>query len=327
MPRWTWLLQLVLTVPVTLILIAPLSLLLTSALHQTGQDGNPQLFVYIAIAGLTAMLFIPTLPFIHRYTYHIPIFLLFILIGTLIYNCAAFPFSDSNRVKLSFSQQVDLDRGNSTAYLTGVLPFVENAVRGLPSAGGQTECRPFNTRTQCSWAGPEPQVAPSDEISTVSSSSPFPDWVSFSITNPDNTANSVRFEVSGQNTRACRITMDRHPISNFSVAGSSPPDRRFLHPAPDGLSELRLWSRTWDDGWTVDVGFSEESSEESNRSSVKGRVSCLWSDDNTPGLIPALDEVRQYAPSWVAVSKLTDGLVEGYREFELRRGQFGWKRV
>lgn len=327
MPRWTWLLQLVLTVPVTLILIAPLSLLLTSALHQTGQDGNPQLFVYIAIAGLTAMLFIPTLPFIHRYTYHIPIFLLFILIGTLIYNCAAFPFSDSNRVKLSFSQQVDLDRGNSTAYLTGVLPFVENAVRGLPSAGGQTECRPFNTRTQCSWAGPEPRVAPSDEISTVSSSSPSPDWVSFSITNPDNTANSVRFEVSGQNTRACRITMDRHPISNFSVAGSSPPDRRFLHPAPDGLSELRLWSRTWDDGWTVDVGFSEESSEESNRSSVKGRVSCLWSDDNTPGLIPALDEVRQYAPSWVAVSKLTDGLVEGYREFELRRGQFGWKRV
>lgn len=328
MPRWTWLLQLLLTVPITLILIAPLALLLTSALYQTGQDGNPMLFVYLAIAGLTALLFTPMLPFIHRYTYHIPVFLLFVLIGTLIYNCVAFPFSNSNRVKLFFSQRVDLDKGNSTAYLTGVHPFVENVVRDLPSANGQTECTLYGTRTQCAWNGPEPHVVPGQN--TSSPSSPSPSWVSYSISNPDSGAKTVRFEVSGQNTRACRITMDGHPITNFSIAGSSPPDSRFLHPSSDGLQEIRLWSRTWDGAWTVDMELSTDDPDAKSvdkTSPVTGRVSCLWSDNNTPGLIPALDEVRQYAPSWIAVSKLMDGLVEGYREFELVRGQGGWEQA
>jgi hypothetical protein len=318
MPSWTWIIQLLLTAPIILTLVAPLALLLTSALHQTGQDGNPALFIYIAIAVLTAMIFAPMLPYIHRYTYHIPIFLFLVLIGTVIYNCIAFPFSDSNRVKLFFSQQVDLDRGNSTSSLTGAYPFVADVVQGLPSSGGQTECYPWLKRTQCTWAGPEPRVVPEP-------SSPSADWVSYSISRPENSA-SVRFDISGLNTRACRITMERHPITNFSVVGSSRPDPRFLHPASDGLQEIRLWSRTWDGKWTVDVNFSKHD-EESEDTSIKGRVSCLWSDNNTPGLIPALDEARQYAPAWVALTKLTDGLVEGYREFELVRGESGWKQV
>lgn len=325
MPRWTWILQFLLTVPITLIIIAPLALLLTSALYQTGQDGSPMLFVYLAIAGLTALLFTPMLPFIHRYTYHLPIFLLFVLIGTLIYNCVAFPFSDSNRVKFFFHQRVDLDKRNSTAYLTGVPPFIETVVRGLPSANGQTDCSPYGARTQCAWPGPEPHVVPHRNTSSSSSPSPSPspDWVSYTISHPDSASKTVRFELSGQNTRACRITMEGHPITNFTVAGSSPPDHRFLHPAPDGLQEIRLWSRTWGGKWTVDMELSGDED-----SVLKGRVACLWSDNNTPGLIPALDEVRQYAPGWVAISKLFDGLVEGYREFELvRTPGGGWERA
>ena len=331
MPRWTWLLQLLLTAPVILMLVAPVALLITSALHQTGQDGSPQLLVYLFLAILTAVLFAPMLPFIHRYTYHIPIFLFLVLIGTLIYNCVAFPFSDSNRLKLFFSQQVDLDRGNSTAYLTGMLPFVEDVVRGLPSAAGQTYCIGYTTKgMQCGWAGPEPRVVFASNTSDVSSR-PSSDWVSFKISNTHPSRRVVRFEVSGQNTRACRITMDRHPIRNFSVVGSSPPDNRFLHAARDGLKEIRLWSRTWDNSWTVDVDFSEHDSsladdEEGSSPNIKGRVSCLWSDNNRPGVIPALDEVRKYAPSWVAVTKLTDGLVEGYREFELEQNETGLRQ-
>lgn len=48
---------------------------------------------------------------------------------------------------------------------------------------------------------------------------------------------------------------------------------------------------------------------------MDGRVVCLWSDNNEPGLIPALDEIRHYAPDWVAISKLGDGLVEGSKAF------------
>ncbi|KAJ5279094.1 hypothetical protein N7478_004466 [Penicillium angulare] len=322
MPRWTWVLQLLATVPVILMLIAPISLLLTSALHQTGQDGNPQLFVYISIASLTAVLFMPMLPYIHRYTYHIPIFLLLVLFGTLIYNLVAFPFSDANRVKLYFSQQVDLDQGNSTAYLTGMPPFVEDVVRSLPSANGQTHCT-WNdalSRAQCSWNGPEPQVVPNDGTSDISSN-PSADWVSFSTSKPNNIGqSSVRFEISGQNTRSCRIIMDDHRITNFSVIGGSAHDKRFIKNSRDGIKEIRLWSRSWQNKWTVDVDFAEPEDDTSfigESTSIKGRVSCIWSDNNTPGLIPALDELKHYAPSWAAITKLSDGLVEGYRYFEL----------
>ncbi|KAJ5183542.1 Peptidase M28 [Penicillium capsulatum] len=324
-PRWTWFFQLLLTAPIILALLAPIALLLTSALHQTGQDGGPQLIVYLLMAGLTAALFAPMLPFIHRYTYHVPIFLFLVLVGTLIYNCVAFPFSDSNRLKLYFSQEVDLDQGNSTAYLTGMYPFVEDVVRGLPSADGHADCNGYTKKgLQCGWAGPEPHVVPFHSIGA--SSRPSPEWVSVNISSVNPSRRTVRFQISGQNTRACRITMDRHPITNFSVAGASPPDERFLYPARDGLKEIRLWSRTWNRTWTVDVAFSahEQSlfgdEEEDSETRLTGQVSCLWSDDNSPGLIPALDEVRQFAPAWVAVSKLTDGLVEGYRKFELEVG-------
>ncbi|KAJ5587047.1 uncharacterized protein N7459_002812 [Penicillium hispanicum] len=330
LPSWTWLLQLILTIPIILILIAPLGLLLTSALRQTGQDGSPQLTVYLSISILTAVLLAPTLPVIHRFTYHVPIFLFLVLVSTLIYNLTAFPFSDSNRVKLFFSQQVDLDRGNSTAYLIGVPPYVDDVVRGLPSARGQTDCVPFANRVQCPWPGPEPHVVPSDDTSEESSG-PSKDWVSFNITHPEDPhPSSVRFEISGKNTRSCRITMDRHPIVNFSVVGSSAPDERFLHPSSDGLHEIRLWSRTWQNKWTVDVDFSQHDTGPylTDDSKIKGHVSCIWSDINTPGLIPALDEVKQYAPAWVALTKWKDGLVEAYREFELERGESGsWEQT
>lgn len=318
MPSWTWILQLILTVPIILTLVAPLGLLLTSALHQTGQDGSSQSIVYLSIAILTAILFAPMLPYIHRYTYHIPVFLFLVLLGTILYNIFAFPFSDSNRVKMFFHQQVDLDNGNSTTYLTGMAPYVEDVVRGLPSSYGRTECSKFADRVQCSWNGPEPHVVPAED-STFSS--PSSDWVSFSVSRVDSEVPLANFDIAGQNTRSCRITMDRHSIKNFSVLGGSAPDKRFLNQAREGLSEVRLWSRTWDAKWNVKVEFSENDSsleeDEDPVSPIKGRVSCIWSDDNSPGVIPALDEVRQYAPSWVAVTKLKDGLVEGFREFEI----------
>jgi hypothetical protein len=119
--------------------------------------------------------------------------------------------------------------------------------------------------------------------------------------------------------------MDGQPVETFNVLGSSEPDHRFLHPSQDGIHEIRLWSRTWQNKWTVDVNFAEKENDTTtaDAASFTGRVSCIWSDNNTPGLIPALDELRKFAPSWVAVTKLTDGLVEGYRKFELKQASFG----
>ena len=327
MPRWTWVLQLLLTAPVILMLIVPLALLISAALSQTGQDGSSQLIVYLIIAGLTALLFAPILPFIHRYTYHLPIFLLLVFIGTMIYNLVAFPFADSNRLKLFFLQEVDLDNGISTASLTGMPPYVNDVVYGLPSAAGQPETCKWITRgknevQRCSWSAPLPHVIPSsDSFEATELSS---DWISFSISQPSPDSSSTRFDISGQNTRACRINMDSNSIKNFSVTGSSAPDKRFLDPSPDGLKQIRLWSRTWDNKWTVDIDFSKHESSEADETnktgdgSITGRITCLWSDNNQVGLIPALDEVKQFSPAWVAVTKFSDGLIEGSRKFEIK---------
>lgn len=164
-------------------------------------------------------------------------------------------------------------------------------------------------------------VSYDDPDTILEASELSPDWISFSISHPEPDSSSVRFELSGQNTRNCRITTDGNHIKSFNVIGSSAPDFRFLNPSPDGLNRIILWSRTWDNKWTVDIDFLQYDSPEADEieESITGRIVCLWSDNNRVGLIPALDEVKQFSPAWVAVTKLSDGLVEGSRRFEIKR--------
>ncbi|KAL3415125.1 hypothetical protein V8F44DRAFT_632151 [Aspergillus fumigatus] len=230
LPKWVWVLQFLLTAPLVLIF--------------TGQDGSPSLFIYIAVAALTTLLFIPLLPFIHRYTHHIPLFLLCVFAGTLIYNL------------LFFIQEVDLDTGVNHASLSGAYPFVHDNIT----------CDLAMLRPKCSWHGIPPQME---------------DWLS---------EPKAQLSISGRNTRACKVVFDR-PVLDFQVADSAY-DPRFPH-------EIRLWSREWGHTWT-------ETDEKGP--GLSGRVVCLWSDGNSAGVIPALDEVRR---------KLSDGLVEGSRRFEV----------
>ncbi|RAL09945.1 uncharacterized protein BO97DRAFT_436449 [Aspergillus homomorphus CBS 101889] len=350
MPKWTWVLQFLLTAPIVLIMVGPLALLLTSALHQTGQDGSSSLFIYISVAALTTFLLTPLLPYIHRHTYHIPLFLLAIFLGCLIYNLVAFPFSASNRLKIFFQQEINLDTAATSVSLIGISPFVAQVAHSLPSAQGQKlACDPFAQRTKCSWSGPMPDVVPS-------APEDYKSWLTFNISSPESSRSATndphpaegdniktaQIQVSGRNTRACKLLFDT-PISSFSVAGSAY-DPRFPHTSPRGTKEIRLWSREWENTWTVDVEWtvpsivpeeggvvtdgngeeyilvnpsSSRAGEEDDDAKLKGRVVCLWSDHNRVGAIPALDEVKQYAPVWVAATKFSDGLVEGYKDFEV----------
>lgn len=299
MPRWTWLLQLLIVIPFLLTLLVPLGLLATSALHQTSQDGNPALPIYLCMATFVVLTFFPLLPFIHRFTHHIPLFLLLVFIGTLIYNLVAFPFSASNRVKIYFMQEVDLDTGVNRASLTGIPPFVNDVVRSIPSVAGQdVTCDWYRERLRCYWDGLVPQVAgPSNSD----------DWVAFNVSRWGDSP-QARLEVSGKNTRACKVIFDS-PVSDFNVVDSALDPQRFPYISPEGAKEISLWSREWEHTWEIDVEWPE--------GSLTGRVGCIWSDNNQDGIIPALDEVRRYSPDWVAVTKLTDGLVEASRRFEI----------
>ncbi|GBF59690.1 vacuolar membrane protease [Trichophyton mentagrophytes] len=296
-----WILQFLLVAPIVIILLGQLGLFLTSATYQIGADGGSQLVIYIGIAVLSVLILLPLFPFIHRFTYHIPTFLLFILIGTLVYNLTAFPFSHSNRLKLAFVQEMDLATGNNQASLVGVEPYIHNVVRAIPSVQDEKiSCTShgYGGRTKCSWPGLKPKVA----------EGPYKDWVTYNISQTKDDK-ITRFEVSGKNTRACKLLFDS-PIADFHVQGSVI-DKRIPHTGPKGVSEIRLWSRNWENTWTVDVEWAKKNSERT------GKVMCLWSDDNDAHVIPELDLVRKFAPWWVAITKLRDGLVEGSYSFKL----------
>ena len=316
LPTWTWLLQVLIMAPVATIFIGQISLLFTSGTYQTLSDGSSPLLVYVLIAVFSLLILSPIGPFVHRYTYHIPTFLLCVFTGTLIYNLTAFPFSSSNRLKVYFVQEVDLDTGLNKASLSGIgYPFLDEIVQNLPSASGQSiSCSTFSRRpglTRCAWSGLPPRVV-SNTHPEVPPSFGYADWLSFNISRQE-IKNSARFHLWGRNTRACKIIFNR-PISDFSVDAASG-DSRFPRVADDGSKEIRLWSRTWEKPWDLTVRWESDEDEKDNAGGLDGRIVCLWNDENGVGVIPALDEIRRFAPDWAVVSKLTDGLVEGSKAF------------
>src|SRR5437667_8226428 len=136
--------------------------------------------------GLISILILAPLgPFLHRFTYHIPLFLLFVFIGTLIYNLVAFPFSANNRLKVYFIQTVDLESGINRVALTGVQPYVRDIIDYIPSASGQEiDCSlALHGRaglTTCTWAGPAPRV-----VSNVPDGAPpslgYNGWLEYNV--------------------------------------------------------------------------------------------------------------------------------------------------
>ncbi|KAI4210751.1 MAG: hypothetical protein LQ351_006427 [Letrouitia transgressa] len=363
LPTWTWFLQFLIIVPVPVILIGQVGLLFTSAVHQTSADGSSPLLPYIGVALFSVLILLPISPFLHRYTYHIPTFLFLVFVGTMIYNLVAFPFSSNHRLKAYFVQNIDLDTGNTTTSLIGIKqpPFLLDAISALPSSNGhEVHCDDSTRRhglQECSWPGISPKVNsayPPD--SGIPPRFGYNHWVEFNVTRVKKNLtvqNEARISIRGLNTRACRLSFES-PISDFQVAGTED-SNRFWRAPTEGIKEIRLWSRQWENTWDVWMkwNMSESRSEQGesskdghlstdsensgsrlkaekkkgpeNRSQFEGRgttgldgkIVCLWSDANQPGVIPALDEMRKYLPVWVAVSKAGDGLVEGEKRFEI----------
>ncbi|KAL2053588.1 hypothetical protein ABVK25_006241 [Lepraria finkii] len=316
LPSTLWLLEFFLLAPFPLILFGQVALLFTTATYQTLADGNDPLYIYLFMAVLTVVMFAPLAPFLHRYTYHIPMFLLLVLVGTTIYNLTAFPFSESNRLKLYFLQRVDLDTGINNVSLTGI-PFLHEVISSLPSAAGQSPfCFPSSLRrdlTDCNWNGLPPRVVP-NVYPDIPPEFGFVDWLTLNANRDPDGKTEAHFYVSGKNTRACKLVFNR-PIVDFSVEGAADEgrDRRFQKTSEYGSKELRLWSRTWERGWNITVRWEAGGDNEGN--GLDGRVVCLWSDANDIVTIPALEEAMRFAPSWVAVVNNQNGLVEGSKTF------------
>jgi hypothetical protein len=313
---WLWILQFLTVVPINLVIIGQIALKLVAGLHQTGVDGSSLFLVYIFMAIFTIILFSPLVPFIHRLTWQVPTFLFLVLVGTLIYNLIAFPFSANNRMKVFFQQEIDLETGHNNVSFIGPPGYVEQAITSLPSAAHVNldfvNADDFSTRRKYFFEGLSPAIA--DYDGSKSEKKRYRDWIDYKVAKTSNNSDSTkaRFTISGQNTRACKLVFDA-PIQKFKVLGMGPTDDRFPSVPEGGSREIRLWSRDWNTSWTVDVRWNNEKLGDG----MGGKVVCMWSDVNQREVIPAWDEAAHYAPEWVAMTKAGDGLLEGYKRFKV----------
>lgn len=260
------------------------------------------------------MIVLPLTPFVHRAPNSLFAFLALVFVATTAYNLIAFPFSSAEPFKVFFKQTLDLDTGSNTVYLEGIQPFLtKGVVPELPSASGAAvNCSSMSIRVDlysCQWPGLSPNVVPGVNISSSLSLIKSKPKSSLELLtySANRTAERVTFSIKARDTRNCRIFFD-DPIQAIHVHGSK---GRLQVGKTDGkMTQVKLWSRTWEREFKVDVWFADQGD------GKKGRVACEWSE-MLDGRVPALEEVITFLPMWSAVTKADDGLVEGYKAFEV----------
>lgn len=309
LPTSTWILQFLILAPFPLIILEQVGLLLVSAISQTGADGSALLFPYLTTAIFSILLILPLAPFSHRITYHVPMFLFIILIGTSIYNLIAFPFSAQNRYKAFFQQNVDLDTGSNNVTIAGIEEYVREIISYIPSAAGQTINCSVHPEIRsglsfCSYEGKAPNV-----IRRSNGANGFENWLSYNLSRVEG-ENKAVFHILGHETKACAIRFNQDFFS-FHVHGAT-----FHHDDFNkGSNQIKLWHRDWEREWIVEVEWPVTEDKKPGEEGRSGEVVCLWSDHNELGTIPALDELESFMPDWATSVKLSEGLVEGRKTF------------
>ncbi|KAI9507743.1 hypothetical protein F5148DRAFT_1284822 [Russula earlei] len=121
---------------------------------------------------------------------------------------------------------------------------------------------------------------------------------------------SLRIEIEGVRTRACRIYVDNHGIKRYRARTRQEGDTdvpmawtAYEVPAGQRIPLIMLWARSWGSRFEVELDFDAEWT-------IVGRVSCLWNDGPGGVRIPSLEEARGFLPEWVAISTASHGLVE-----------------
>lgn len=203
--------------------------------------------------------------------------------------------------------------------MIGLDGFIQDIIEELPSTSGkELQCGSqvgdaFRAGlTSCMWNGLGPNVMADiggvSPVDTLETHDGYALWLSYNVTHANNTA---QFSIQGRNTKQCRLVFD-NMVSDVQIDDAAS-DPRYEFVADGGSSQIRLFSRTWDKRFQVNVTWSGPSDGQT------GKVMCMWSDANQLGTIPAFDEARRFAPVWSAITKTSDGLVEGFKEFKLRQ--------
>ena len=320
LPSWTWFFQFLIIASFSIILASQNGLTFVDAVAQTGTDGSSLLLPYLIVAAFSILIVMPITPYIHRIAHHVPVFLLVVFTGTLIYNLVAFPFSSTSQFKLFFQQSIDLDTGVTINSYHGVEEYVRLVVSQVPSAAGQVLSCEISGRDglrKCSYDGSSvPPVVGKPLADGIPPQKTYSDLVSLNVTR--GVGKAARFEIDAVNTKTCFLNFTR-PISNFDVLGGSGWDDRFgLYPEL-GVGLIKLWRRDQTKPWIVDVQWTYEDELQPPGAvpGLDGFLLCQWADANVAGTIPAFDEALRYIPPWAVISKYAEGLVEGRKAFKV----------
>ncbi|KAJ8697185.1 hypothetical protein PTI98_006984 [Pleurotus ostreatus] len=220
-------------------------------------------------------------------------------------------FSHIGIILLGALPQTLADGSSATV---GIPEFLESKILpALLSAEGKTiECNMAADRlglTSCSW---ESTLIPSPAAGGDAK------WLTVNVTRLDST--SARISIQGHNTRSCRVYFEEgSEIAEYQVQGGAQGVQEGFE-GDRKLKEVRLWSRTWDRTFVVDIKRPE------GVDGMKGRTACEWAEyesgmtgiEGVDGAkIPAFEEVLNFLPKWAVVTKMADGLVEVMSGFQL----------
>lgn len=290
LPSSLWMVQFWLIGPSFALIIFSHCSALLGWIIQRSADGDEVLGAYMLAGFLSIVLVLPLTPFLHRGRHLLPIVMLVICTVTMTFNLITFPFSESAKYKIRFSQDVDLDSGNSTIQLAGAEDFIRPVLARVPCAmGHEIACSKDFGFNICSLDGSH--VMPN--IGKAGGD----DWLSCSSSRDDDI---VRITVDGMNTRKCGVDFS-NPISSFKVDGGNGQVEK------QKMDSMTLYRRQWDTPWNVQVNTS-------TREEIYVKVWCEWGEMHR---LPFLEEAVHYLPEWVTLTSFGNELLRVSRTYRI----------
>ncbi|KDQ61249.1 hypothetical protein JAAARDRAFT_191347 [Jaapia argillacea MUCL 33604] len=226
--------------------------------------------VYTALCALSFLITPPLLPSLPNLHTSVAWILLLTSTLTTLYTYTANPFSQEVPFKIFLQQTLAFNETSrdfaALTSLTGSRRYLERGVvTELPSSWGRKVTR-----------GEEDQPSLSAMVES-SPSTTLSDWLEFDAKRVDDS--SVLISVQGVNMGACMIYFDNVNVTSSNVREGGTNGMQLGYPIPpEGLRELRLWSRDWEKKFVVEVSFTPSSSYSSSASSphftVEARAAC-----------------------------------------------------
>lgn len=312
--NWLWVVRFGLMVPLqALIALEMIAWHILPALSQTITDGTPFAAAFLPVGIFAVIALINTTPFLLRLPFRsttvllVPVFVAMIVaISSPTFN----KFTPLAPFKIFFRSSYDLDTGNSTAYLYGMDPYVENILQYVPTAKcNGIKCEMFLAKAGriCRYVVPEPILPTGDK-----------DWFSITSTIEEETDQKdiiAKVQIHTNSTRVCYLEFDKYSPPDIAGIGGVRFYEDDTKVQKGRATMLRLFKRSWgEEPFSVLLRFRQGSPGNIT-------VACAydeWSPGGGVGVVRSLDEIWHSIPAWAGVTKFTTGLLQvrkGYKIF------------